>query len=227
MYNHPIQHFPSVDHGRKRQCSTEPWYITISQDICPPVDHWGICMIMHARIHTSRTNSPSSLSPWRSRVALLQHCVCLRLFREGPFLGTRVRIPQLPSHILAKFYNTLWYYNKLVEHWRNFRQWPTDGKCCIGWYNSLHPRPLLKLGHLSPERVACYRGDLLMYICRHLSCLVVLVHFGAIRCTFAKKIRGVFAKWVIFKLCGKCGNQGEIEAISFMAIYQIYKKFLG
>ena len=78
-----------------RQCSTGLWYITVSQDICPPMAYWGIYITQHARIHTSRTSSSTSSSRWRSRIARwLSVLHQYTAFPLRPFLGTRVRIPR-------------------------------------------------------------------------------------------------------------------------------------
>ncbi len=77
--------FFSVDHWRRKHAPsastpTELWYVTVSQDICPSVEHWRICIkTQHTHIHTFRINPTTSLSPWRSTVvrscAGVQFCV--------------------------------------------------------------------------------------------------------------------------------------------------------
>ncbi len=64
---------PLAERHPERQCSTGLWYITVSQDIFPPMAYWGIYMTQHARIHTSRTSSSTISSRWGSRIA---RCLC-------------------------------------------------------------------------------------------------------------------------------------------------------
>ncbi len=80
--NPPIQRFPS--------------YITVSEDICPPVEHWGIRITQHVLLHTSGT---SWTTPCRSRVALAFIAASVYGFAVKAFLWARVRIPP----IITKF----------------------------------------------------------------------------------------------------------------------------
>ncbi len=47
-----VSKLPAETHP-KRRCSTGLWYITVLQDTCPPVEHWGVCITQHARVSTS------------------------------------------------------------------------------------------------------------------------------------------------------------------------------
>ncbi len=90
---------PLAERYPGRQCSIGRWYITVSQDICPPMANGWIYITQHARIHTFRTSSSTSSSRWRSRIA--RWLSVLHQYTASPlrpFLGTRVRIPR-KSHI--------------------------------------------------------------------------------------------------------------------------------
>ena len=119
----------------ERQCSTGLWYITVSQDICPPMEHWGIYITQHARIHTSRTSSSTSSSRWRSRIARwLSVLHEYTTFSLRPFSAARVRIPPESQ------------FNYILYHAYDSRQWAIGGRisCDTVIYHSpvKHWRPV-------------------------------------------------------------------------------------
>ncbi len=131
---------PLAERYSERQRSTGLWYITVSQDICPPMEYWGIYITQHARIHTSRASSSTSSSRWRSRIARwLSVLHRYTAFPLSPFLGTRVRIPR-KSH-----------FNELLYHAYHSRKWAINGRvsCDTVIYHS--PVEHWRSGYLSTD----------------------------------------------------------------------------
>ncbi len=135
---HPIQHFPSVVHWRKHALSASA--SRYHRIICPPVEHWGIGVTQPAhRIHTCKTTSPTTSSPWRSCMSSSFQCCISSVYFSVKDHFRSAPLESHPSQILSISYT--------VIPWYITAQWSTGGKTRVSTRGLLTE----KVGSAAPQ----------------------------------------------------------------------------